>query len=752
MFLALLGFLLPLAEGFGVREEKDPFVFVTRKIDTQPATNDAPGLKEGPQEIVCTLLIRDIQVLDGPSVSDVVCQPESGAAGLYGLAYELVGVNADFLEQNEEVLGTGRAQVKINGGIVSNGGSSQASTRSADAQAPAVLLMPTIDVQGMELEIVPEVAATSRSEGLVRTKGYRSLLVIRVTSSDQDTLSSKEILSNRWFGGNGDVGNLKEQYQSCSHNQLNFEMAVGSHIVNGVAEISITIPSSEATLKQLQNAVTAAAPAVVGDLSQWDHVAYCMPKNSDRGVAYAYTSSWLSVFNDAWCDFPSVQIHELGHNLGFKHSGETDGYDDQTGYMGYSYPGHTAPLMCFNAAKSWQSGWYEEHHDTFDPLTSASWSGKLVGPTDYDQLNKGEHMVVLRVMRTDDDDLYLMFNRREGFNIGTQEGKDEVIVNTYSGSGTSRLVAKMGSSQTFSTTFDSTGEILLIEVTSIVFADDSPDYASVTVSVPSKTISSNFKRGSSFIYHPDDGLTLLDLGIETVLVEPAGVAGDVQITILTENEDIVSVPLPKCSDSDLQMSLDSTNFVNCGYLDEERCQLAFKLSNGTTVIAKTLCPVTCNVCVPDFCGTVLDPRREDRTQNSQFSRSDMDSSLYSGRGWRPKAEAVPGEVFTELDLKTVQDLAGLVTRGVSFYSITKFKVQISSDRNTWEDVADIDGNLEFTSTDPVTKPGAHVMIYNQFQNVENARYSARYVRVWPIDSTSTWSFDRFRLRLALCAA
>jgi len=44
-------------------------------------------------------------------------------------------------------------------------------------------------------------------------------------------------------------------------------------------------------------------------------------------------------------------MHEIGHNLGLGHAGETAEYDDQSGMMGYSYSQDDGPLMCFNAGK-----------------------------------------------------------------------------------------------------------------------------------------------------------------------------------------------------------------------------------------------------------------------------------------------------------------------------------------------------------------------------------------------------------------
>ena len=71
-------------------------------------------------------------------------------------------------------------------------------------------------------------------------------------------------------------------------------------------------------------------------------VGQCIPPGTSGGwIAYAYINHWLSVYNDRWCEYPSGQMHELGHNLNLAHSGEGATYDDQSGMMGYSVS--TAP-------------------------------------------------------------------------------------------------------------------------------------------------------------------------------------------------------------------------------------------------------------------------------------------------------------------------------------------------------------------------------------------------------------------------
>jgi hypothetical protein len=45
-------------------------------------------------------------------------------------------------------------------------------------------------------------------------------------------------------------------------------------------------------------------------------------------------------------DYPSAQMHEIGHNLDFAHSNEgTERYGDTSGIMGFAYNQDEGPAM-----------------------------------------------------------------------------------------------------------------------------------------------------------------------------------------------------------------------------------------------------------------------------------------------------------------------------------------------------------------------------------------------------------------------
>ena len=79
-------------------------------------------------------------------------------------------------------------------------------------------------------------------------------------------------------------------------------------------------------------------------------------------------SHWLSVYNGDQKNYPSVHIHEIGHNIGLSHSHGINGasYGDDTCLMGASMDRVDGPHLCFNVARSWYLGWYYDTQLTLD--------------------------------------------------------------------------------------------------------------------------------------------------------------------------------------------------------------------------------------------------------------------------------------------------------------------------------------------------------------------------------------------------
>jgi hypothetical protein len=88
--------------------------------------------------------------------------------------------------------------------------------------------------------------------------------------------------------------------------------------------------------------------------------------------------------------------------------------------------------MCFNAAKSWYTGWYSAGHE--EVTSSLGWEGQLVGIDDFHggrfDYNAGDR-VLLKIPHpgnNTDEDLYVMYNRAKGINRGVVEAKNQVVI------------------------------------------------------------------------------------------------------------------------------------------------------------------------------------------------------------------------------------------------------------------------------------------------------------------------------------
>jgi hypothetical protein len=121
-------------------------------------------------------------------------------------------------------------------------------------------------------------------------------------------------------------------------------------------------------------------------------------------------------------------MHEFAHNMRLSHSGlNGNEYGDRSGVMGYSYLENEGPLMCFNAAKSWELGWYSDKSISFSPSPAEKvWAGKIGGIVDY---QTSGNTVVMEIQReANHNNYYIGFNAAKGFNSGTQHGQNQVLL------------------------------------------------------------------------------------------------------------------------------------------------------------------------------------------------------------------------------------------------------------------------------------------------------------------------------------
>lgn len=137
--------------------------------------------------------------------------------------------------------------------------------------------------------------------------GQHRLLLVRVSDYTGDAPMPASDLQEAIFT---DALNLRNQYQFCSGNQLEFVSA-------GTVELTLNQPVAGVARSTVAEWAAAEFQAHHGSYSQWTHVMYVFPSSVDFGkaAAYAFVGNGLSVFSNAYVTDLLVLMHEIGHNL-----------------------------------------------------------------------------------------------------------------------------------------------------------------------------------------------------------------------------------------------------------------------------------------------------------------------------------------------------------------------------------------------------------------------------------------------------
>jgi len=318
----------------------------------------------------------------------------------------------------------------------------------------------------------------------VPREGDFTLAVIRVTAAGRNSpTDSAAQISDYVFGTDGDQLNLLTGYKTCSGGKVTFSPGIGKYLKNGVLDLNIPQYIDFINMSFIEAYVTDELERLGWDHTRFTHVLYVLPSRLERGGdAFAYAGGYLSVFYDTIIRSNIIQMHELGHNFNMAHSGEgTNAYGDGTCVMARaaSYE-HDNPQYCFNAAKSWWFGWYSDRHIEVNPIEDSMY-GKMIGVNDYltGQANMGDQYTLAHVVGKGEEDLYFMYNRKEGITGGVYEYADEVVIVRQSGDSVeSRTAGHLSEgSQYTKANWAGSGYTLIIQV--CYMATGTPDYAFV---------------------------------------------------------------------------------------------------------------------------------------------------------------------------------------------------------------------------------------------------------------------------------
>ena len=402
----------------------------------------------------CTVLMRSDLLIDpGSGQEDLSFECEMDADDMNGVPNLSLPMNAS-AEQKLKL-----KNLFTEGGGRHVYGESTLKITGATLNDDELFLPPGLEIA---LEKKPK---QNKKRNLAVVTGNKPILVVKVTdSTGLARAESPAQIGDDVFGTNGDPVNLKSQLYGCSMGKLTITegdlslpngVPNGKGVAPGVMEVTISVPLEGNSMATIRNAVTTAVQNAIGESlpGRYQQVMYVLQGcyNVDCGwAAYAYVNSWNSVYQGSYYKMTGVQIHELGHNFNLAHSGGLNGgtYTDNTGMMGYGLQHDDFGKMCYNAAKNWQIGWYNDRKLLLNPLVEQSKTVTLVGIADYLN-NPDQHPVVVKVETGAANDFFVGFNRAIGVNSQNNGGDNTVTVvqvdgNNGEGYSQSYLKAKLG--------------------------------------------------------------------------------------------------------------------------------------------------------------------------------------------------------------------------------------------------------------------------------------------------------------------
>eukprot|EP00984_Skeletonema_dohrnii_P033572 scaffold30519_cov162-Skeletonema_dohrnii-CCMP3373.AAC.1 len=278
------------------------------------------------------------------------------------------------------------------------------------------------------------------------TFGDKKVVAVIVQTNDSIYEGTEDGLREHVFGltadgsTSDDMFNLSSGYEQCSYGAITFSpLDTQPGIDNGVVTVAVDMDAVESKSMAIRLQAITKLKEMFGDdiIDAADYWMFCIPPNT-AGDPSVNKTNWV--------------------------------YQDKTGMMGFSYGSDEGPVMCFNSAKSWQSGWYGENGAHGDKTLETSLSHgcleiSLSGIADYDTTS---NLVLVKIVNPANDgkDFFVAFNAKKGINRETQETGDKVtVVQVEEGGGTryakSLFLKELGAGGNY------TNDVFTVEVESI---------------------------------------------------------------------------------------------------------------------------------------------------------------------------------------------------------------------------------------------------------------------------------------------
>jgi len=314
-----------------------------------------------------------------------------------------------------------------------------------------------IDVENFKMFLPSESAVVVKTERererrklQSNTKGDFKTMVVRIIDKKgKGPTKSISDLENDVFE---DESCLKSQMAACSYNKLRIQPNT-DYGGNGVYDLKVDHDlSKDSSRTALYNAAKKKFNEEFGspyDKSKFDLILFCHPPEAIDSVseksdwnAWGETNGPISGYSDVWCGAAAGQMHEVGHNIGLGHSGEGNKeYGDNVGNMGSNGKADDN-YQCYNPAKNWQLGWYDDRQETIDPLSKPVTRVTFNGVSDYKKASDG--LVVVNL----EPNYYLGYNRKAGMNKDTGEDADMITIHTTENN-KSKKIAKLAPGNSF---------------------------------------------------------------------------------------------------------------------------------------------------------------------------------------------------------------------------------------------------------------------------------------------------------------